>query len=119
MTSGPDWTIEFYVDDRGRSPVREFLATLDDKTAIAFRNSMERLRTHNVLAREPLVRHLVGDLWELRESSAGNIYRGIYFFTGRRIVFLHAFQKRTQRTPRGDLEMAQRRQASFLRRERL
>jgi len=42
-----------------------------------------------------LVRHLEGKLWDLREESSTNIYRLLYFFfTSKKIVFLHGFQKR-------------------------
>jgi phage-related protein len=72
----------------------------------------------NVQAREPLVRHLEGRLWELREESQTNIYRLLYFFfTGRRIVFLHGFQKKTRKTPRREIELAERRLAHFIQRQ--
>ena len=62
-----------------------------------------------VSGREPLARHIEDKLWELRDTSRTNIYRVLYFFfTGRRIVLLHGFQKKTQRTPRTDIETAQR-----------
>lgn len=113
-----EWTTEFYVEESGRSPVEEFLDSLDLKTRARFFWSMEQLRLRNVRAREPLVKHLEGDLWELREESRGNIYRILYvFFTGRRIVFLHGFQKKTQKTPRREIEIAKRRYRDFLRRE--
>jgi phage-related protein len=115
MTGQSDWTLEFYIDERGRCPVEEFLDSLDQRTRARFGWSAEQLRIRNVRAREPLVRHLEGNLWELREESATNIYRVIYFFyTGRRIVLLHGFQKKTQRTPRRDLETARRRRTEFL-----
>lgn len=106
--SGPDgWVIEFYVADNGESPVRAFLAGLDAKTQARFLWSLEQLRIRNVQARPPLVRHLEDKLWELREESGTNIYRLLYvFFTGRRIVILHGFQKKTQRTPRREIETA-------------
>jgi phage-related protein len=114
-----EWVLEFFIDERGRSPVEEFLISLDQKTRARFLWSTEQLRVRNVRAREPLVRHLEGDLWELREESATNIYRVIYFFfTGRRIVLLHGFQKKTPRTPRREIEAAQRRHEDFLARER-
>lgn len=65
----------------------------------------------NVRAREPLVRHLEGNLWELREESSASIFRIVYCFsTGRRIVFLHGLQK----TPRSELEIARQRLAGYL-----
>lgn len=80
--------------------------------------SIEQLRIRNVRAREPLVRHLEGDLWELREESSTNIYRLLYVFaSGRRIVFLHGFQKRTQKTPRREIEAATHRLDRFLARQ--
>jgi len=62
--------------------------------------------------------HLDDDLWELREESSTNIYRVIYFFfTGRRIVFLHGFQKKTRKTPAQELTMARKRAVAFRVRE--
>ena len=79
---------------------------------------MQQLRIRNVQAREPLARHLEGNLWELREESMTNIYRVIYFFfSGRRIVFLHGFQKKTQKLPRQELDVARARYVMFLARE--
>jgi len=99
--------IEFYIAENGASPVREFLAGLDAKTQARFVWSLEQLRLRNVQARPPLVRHLEDKLWELREESSTNIYRLLYiFFTGQRIVILHGFQKKTQRTPRREIETA-------------
>ncbi len=112
------WRIEFYLDEAGRDPVGEFLSSLDAKTQARFIRSIELLRERNIQAREPLVRHLEGKLWELRQESQTNIYRLIYVFaSGRRILFLHGFQKKTQRTPRSEIETAQRRFAILLARE--
>jgi len=118
MRQGDEWSIVFYIDDNRTSPVEEFLASLDAKTQQRFRWSIEQLRLRNVTAREPLVRHLEERLWELREESSTNIYRLIYFFyTGRRIVFLHGFQKKTQRTSRRDLDAALGRLTRFSQRQ--
>ena len=68
MTSG-EWSVVLYVDEGGNGPIREFLARLDAKTQARFGWSIEQLRVRNVRAREPLVRHLEGKLWELREES--------------------------------------------------
>jgi len=112
------WTVVFYTEDDGTSPVQEFLRSLDTKTQVRFVWSIEQLRVRNVMAREPLVRHLEDKLWELREESSTNIYRLIYFFfSGQHIVFLHGFQKKTQKTPRREIEIASKRLDNFMKRK--
>jgi phage-related protein len=119
MMNTQGWSIEYYVDDNGQVPVREFLLSLDDKTYARFQWSFEQLRLRNVAAREPLVRPVEGKIWELREESATNIYRVLYvFFTGRRIVLVHAFAKKTRKLPRRELAVALRRLVRFEQRER-
>ena len=50
--------------------------------------------------REPHVKHLEGKLWELRVSAQEGIARGIYVSaTGRRVIVLHVFENKTQKTP--------------------
>ena len=118
MADQAEWTTEFYADASGQSPVEAFLDSVDSKTRARFRWSMEQLRVQNIQAREPLVKHLEDKLWELREESKTDIYRVIYFFfTGRRIIFLHGFQKKTQKTPNKELEIARARYQDFLTRE--
>lgn len=117
MTSS-ERAVEYFVEDSGHVPVREFLGGLDPKTYVRFEWSLEQLRLRNVQARAPLVRHIDDKIWELREESNTNIYRVLYcFFTGRRIVLLHGFTKKTQRLPRAELLIAQRRLARFEARE--
>lgn len=113
-----EWVIEFYTNEDGTSPVREFLETLDTKTQARFLWAIEQLRERNVQASEPLVKHLEDKLWELRRESSGNIYRLLYFFyTGRKIIFVHGFQKKTQKTPRREIETAQARLDEYVRRD--
>ena len=115
MPDDDAWTIEFYIDERGESPVEEFLLGLDVRTKARLVWAFEQVRIRNLNAREPLVKHLDRELWEVRQSSRGNIYRVIYlFFRGRRIVLLHGFQKKTQRTPPREIELAARRRNSFI-----
>ncbi len=72
----------------------------------------------NISAREPLAKHIQGKLYELRVESQANAYRVLYFtFTGRRIVLLHGFQKKTQKTPRREFAVAVKRMRRFVERE--
>jgi phage-related protein len=115
MAQQEEWSIVFYTDERGNEPVREFLRSLDLRAQARFTWSIEQLRLRNVQAREPLVRHIEGRIWELRRESTTNIYRLFYaFLSSRRILFLHGFRKKSQRTPRREIEMASRRLADFI-----
>src|SRR5260221_13428721 len=118
MADQPEWSIVFYTTVEGDEPVRKFLTTLDQKTQTRFEWSIEQLRLRNIQADEPLVKHIDGKIWELRRASSGNIYRVMYFFfTGRQIVLLHGFQKKTQKTPRSEIAIAEQRMADFIKRE--
>ena len=60
--------------------------------------------------REPHVKHIDGKLWELRARAADGIARGLYVTaTGRRLVVLHVFLKKSQKTPRNALNIARER----------
>lgn len=117
MTDEHDWSIVFYTTEQGDSPIEEFLQSLDLKTQARFDWSIKVLREQNTRAREPLVKHIEGKLWELRRASNGNIYRVMYFFfTGKRIVFVHGFQKKSQKTPKREIEIAEKRMNDFTQR---
>jgi phage-related protein len=58
----------------------------------------------------PHVRSLEQKLWEMRLRGRDGIGRAIYVAaTGQRLIVLHAFVKRTQKTPRSEIELALRR----------
>jgi len=70
---------------------------------------LESLGPHKV--REPYIKHLENKLWEIRMKARPGIARAIYITTkGQRIIVLHAFVKKTQKTPRAALEVARQRQ---------
>lgn len=49
---------------------------------------------------EPHVKHIDGKLWELRAKAEEGIARSLYVtMTGRRVVVLHVFVKKSQKTP--------------------
>lgn len=58
----------------------------------------------------PHVRHLRGRLWEMRLRGRSGIARALYVTVHeRRIVIVRVFEKKTQRTPRREIELALRR----------
>lgn len=59
---------------------------------------------------EPHIKYLENKLWEIRAKSPDGIGRAIYLTaSGRRLVILHAFMKKAQKTPKQALEIARQR----------
>lgn len=58
-------------------------------------------------------RHLEGELWELRLDGKSGIARAIYAARGRRVVVLRIFVKKTQKTPRREIALAEERLRSL------
>lgn len=57
----------------------------------------------------PLVRKLDTGLWEVRSRIPEGIARVLFTMAGTDMVLLHGFVKKTDRTPRGDLDLAKQR----------
>ena len=56
---------------------------------------------------EPHVKHIDGKPWELRAKTDEGIARGLYVtLVGRRVVVLHVFVKKSQKTPRRAMMIA-------------
>jgi phage-related protein len=57
---------------------------------------------------EPHVKHLRGKIWEMRMTGRDGIARALYVTVkGRRVVVVHAFVKKTQKTPSSAIELAE------------
>lgn len=54
----------------------------------------------------PLVRKLDAELWEVRSRLAGRIARIFFTAGGGRMILLHGFIKKSQKTPADDLALA-------------
>ena len=56
---------------------------------------------------EPYVKHLEGPLWEMRMKGKDGIARAVYVTaSGFRVVVVHVFAKKTQKTPRREIDIA-------------
>ena len=109
---GAMFKIEFYETPDGRSELLEFIDDLRMKAAA----SKDARIQHKQIAlyiqlledygsRLPgnIAKHLEGDIWELRPGNN----RILYFYHKDNVyVLLHQFQKKTQKTPRRELQKA-------------
>ena len=99
----------FYEKGSGKRPVREWLHSLPEAD--------RRLIGYDIATAEfawpvgmPLCRSLGRDLWEIRSNiSSGRIARVIFVVVDDQMVLLHGFVKKTQRTPKAELNLALRR----------
>jgi phage-related protein len=104
------WKIVAYQDEQTRQPVNDFIASLPQKDQARIYWTLDLLREFGLDLKTPYARPVHGKLWELRVQSGRDIYRILYFaHTGQRFVLLHGFRKKTQKTPRNELDIAERR----------
>ncbi|HEY5070532.1 MAG TPA: type II toxin-antitoxin system RelE/ParE family toxin [Caulobacteraceae bacterium] len=84
------------------------LEALSDDVRARMQRIVRLIQTQGLeRVREPHVKHLEGRLWEMRLSGRDGVARAIYVTAvGRRVVVVRAFVKKTQRTPRRELDLA-------------
>ncbi len=108
-----NFKIKFYEED-GKRPVREFILTQDKKMRAVVARNMMLLEEFAYQAREPLSKHLDDGIFELRCQQGNNITRLLYFFvTDGVIVFTNGFVKKTQKTPKKEIELAKERRKRY------
>lgn len=103
-----NFEIIFYETDNGQYPVKTFLKSIKDKKLYAkILRDINLLRQSGNLLRAPTSSSLTDGLFELRTIQSNNIARIIYFFiVGNRIILTNGFIKKTQKTPRSEIEKA-------------
>jgi phage-related protein len=117
MTGGP-WIVDDYRTPGGGRPVKNFLDDLSKTARPKVYAMLDRLEAHGNRLGLPHSRPMGGGLHELRIGHPQGPFRFLYCFRpGRRIILLHGFVKRTEQTPRGDLDVARARQQALAREE--
>ena len=108
------YNIVFYEDERGTSDVKELIRDLDrradtNKDARINRNKIvayiDLLEEYGTRIGEPVTKHLDGDIWELRPLSNRILYA---YYEADTFVLLHYFEKKTQKTPKREIDKAKR-----------
>jgi len=103
-----NWTIEYYRDSKDKEPVKEFIDGLPEKAQAQVIGKIELLAKYGVLLKEPYARHIRGKIWELRIMVSKGYSRLFYFsYTGKRFILLHAFLKKTDKTPTAEIDIAE------------
>ena len=116
------YEIIFYEDKKGYSDIVSYIKELNrksklDKTSrinlnkiIAYFDLLQKMGTRVGV---PVTKHLEGEIWELRPLKNRFLYA---YYKDNKFVVLHHFVKKTQKTPRRELEIAKRRLIDFMER---
>lgn len=107
----PSLDVRFFKTDSGTEPVRDWLLEL---SAIDRKTIGEDIKTVQFgwPLGMPLVRKMDKDLWEVRIRLENRIARVLLTVSAGKIVLLHGFIKKSQATPKTDLDLAKDRMRS-------
>ena len=106
--------VEFYRTAAGREVIQEFLDALPKKDLAKALRDIELLAEFAPNLHEPYTKHIDGPIWELRSKFASNIHRIFYFiWRNDKLILLHGFTKKTQKTPPREIQIAKTRLADY------
>ena len=106
------YTVEFYETRDGQCPVWEFLEDLRIKSAsnkdarIQHKQVslyIELLQQNGTRLNDNITKHLEDGIWELRPGNNRVFY---FFYENNTFVLLHQFRKKSQKTPKREIEKA-------------
>jgi phage-related protein len=114
--------VRFYKDSNGYSDVLEMLSKLHEKSKTSkndkikfdkINHHIEALCMMGTSIGSPVVKYLDNGLWELRPNSNRLMF---FFFKNNEYVILSHFIKKSQKTPKSEIDKAKRRMKDFLER---
>ena len=117
------YTVEFYETRDGQCPVWEFLEDLRIKSAsnkdasIQHKQAslyIELLQQNGTRLNDNITKHLEDGIWELRPGNNRVFY---FFYENNTFVLLHQFRKKSQKTPKREIEKAKSERIDYLSRK--
>lgn len=102
------YKVKFYQDNKGKIPCIDYIEKLNIKEKAKILKYIEFLKDNKGYLDEPYSKHIKGKIRELRVDFGKNRHRVFYFtFINQTIILLHAFLKKTQQTPLGEIKKAE------------
>jgi phage-related protein len=101
----PILSVTFFRTASGNEPVREWLKSLSRVERRLIGEDIKTVQFGWPIGM-PLSRKLDKGLWEVRSRLPDRIARVIFTTGESRMVLLHGFIKKSQKTPQGDLDLA-------------
>jgi phage-related protein len=116
------YEVIFYRDRNGKEPTLEYIQGLSGKkdkgsriNANKIYDCIDFLSQVGTAAGEPYIKHLDGEIWELRPIRNRLLFAA---WDGKSFIILHHFIKKTQKTPRREIDQAKRNLADYLERNK-
>ena len=114
----PKFEVEFYEKENGEQPAKEFLLSLNKKMRAKMAGTVVILQDYGYELREPYSKHLEEGIFELRAKVGTDISRVLYFFViEHKIILTNGFIKKTQKTPKKEIEKAKKYRNDYLSRK--
>ena len=113
--------VNFYRSSSGKSPVKDFLDSLPGKQVQKITWVLEIIEELQIVPNQYFKKLVNTDnIWEVRVKSGSNIFRLLGFFDGKDIVVLtNGFVKKTQKTPKNEIKLAEQRKNDYLKRKEI
>ncbi len=110
----------FYETAGGKCPAADFLDALPGKQAQKVSWVLQLIEELEIVPSVYLKKLINTDeIWEVRAAAGSDIFRLLCFFDGPQfVVVAHAFQKKTQKTPKQDIKTAEERRKDYFRRKK-
>lgn len=112
--------INFYKDKNGYEPVADYIEKLANKNDKSSRIKLNKIRDYikilseyGIQAGEPYIKHLDGEIWELRPLRDRILFVG---WVNGSYVLLHSFVKKTRKTPAREIKKAKQELADMIER---
>jgi phage-related protein len=100
------WPVEFFADDEGSQPVRDWLDSLPEGARGRMLARIDLLAEHGPALDFPFTSQIEGRLREIRLRVGRVRYRVLYFFDRTRTaILLHGFAKRTEAVEEADKQI--------------
>ena len=106
------YRVFYYKDKNGKSPIADYIRGLAAKNDKNNRVKLQKifdyvnyLSKEGTRAGEPYVKHLEGDIWELRPIRDRILFAA---WDGQSFILLHQFMKQTRKTPQREINQAKR-----------
>lgn len=109
--------VQFYEKADGDIPVENFLNSLDIKMRNKILMILNVLQEKGNQLREPYSKHLEDGIFEVRGKIGNDISRVLYFFYyNEKIILTNGFIKKTQKTPKREIDLAKKYRKEYIER---